>query len=227
MKTLVVMCNGPSLKEVDFDSLSGCDTFGMNGAYRYYYKNDWWPTYFGCFDYVVTDCHTESWRKMIEDESISIEKYFLLRNISNSNKLTTLKITGGLYTFTGDLKSFGNGGNTGANCCQVGMALGYSKIILLGADCNYVEVVEGAKSYFDGKIDRLEMKNTPDKNPNYFFDDYQQKGDKYNFPQSGKFHEPAWNALSQFAKKKGVDIVNCSMQSKLSCFRKSELSKEI
>ena len=32
------------------------------------------------------------------------------------------------------------------------------------------------------------MEKTPDKNPNYWFDDYQQKGDEYNIPDGIKFH---------------------------------------
>ena len=55
--TIVVMGNGPSLKDVDFDMLNKVDTFGLNSAYRAYERMDWWPTYHGCFDYRVTECH--------------------------------------------------------------------------------------------------------------------------------------------------------------------------
>jgi GT2 family glycosyltransferase len=221
--TLVVMCNGPSLREVDFNDLNGYDTFGMNGAYRYYYEHNWWPTYFGCFDFLVTESHKKSYVNMMTDKGIPIKEYFLLSKISNSKKLKTLDINGDLYSFSDRLSTFGNGGNTGSNCCQVGICLGYKRIILLGADCNYKEVVDGASK----KSNYLVMDETPESNPNYFFDSYQRSGDAYNFPQSAKFHMPAWESLARFAESKGVDIVNCSRESKLECFRKADLKDEI
>ena len=41
--TIVIMGNGPSLKDVDFAKLDGFDTFGLNSAYRAYERMDWWP----------------------------------------------------------------------------------------------------------------------------------------------------------------------------------------
>lgn len=215
------MCNGPSLKEIDLESLRGHDIIGMNAAYRYYYKNDFWPKYFGCFDYRVTDNHAEEYKRLIEDSPI--ERVFLLRKVSTSKKLTVLPLHGTIGNFSNNFETFGYGGNTGANCCQVGICLGYKKIILIGADCNYKEVVSGAS--LDGNA--LVMKETPTENPNYFFNDYQKEGDKYNFPQADRFHRPAWQALSIFAKNQNVDIVNCTKGSSLTCFRKSKIDLEI
>ena len=220
-KPLVVMCNGPSLKEIDLDSLRGHDIIGMNAAYRYYYKNDFWPKYFGCFDYRVTNNHEGEYKKLIEDSPI--ERVFLLKKISDSNKLTVLPLNGNIGDFSASFQTFGYGGNTGVNCCQVGVCLGYKKIILIGADCKYKEVVTGAS--LEGNA--LVMKETPSKNPNYFFDDYQREGDKYNFPQANLFHRPAWQALSVFAKSQNVDIVNCTEESSLTCFRKNKIQLEL
>ena len=69
-KTLIVMGNGPSLKEINFKDLSEHDTFGLNAAYRAYRRMDWWPTYHGCFDYRVTDNHREEFIKLIESQKI-------------------------------------------------------------------------------------------------------------------------------------------------------------
>ena len=93
----------------------------------------------------------------------------------------------------------------------------------MGADCNYKEVIEGAKPQGAGLV----MDKTPEGNPNYFFSNYQREGDIYNFPQAEIFHRPAWKALSNFAEKNGIDIVNCSEVSTLECFRKSKLEKEL
>jgi hypothetical protein len=227
-ETLIVMCNGPSLANADFEELRKYNTFGMNGAYRYYYKNNWWPNYFACFDRLVTNNHAPSYVKMINDPEVPIERFFLLLPIVNNPKLTVLPLNGALYTFSTDFKTFSNGGNTGANSCQAGICMGYKKIILLGADCNYVEVVDGAEGFkAGGRWPQLKMVKTPDKNPNYFMSDYQQEGDVYNYPQAAKFHQPGWNSLSDFAFKNDIDIVNCSDISTLTCFRKSTLEKEL
>ena len=74
--TLVVMCNGPSLGTIDFSLLEGFDTFGLNSAYRYYKENDWWPTYFGCFDFVVTRSHMEEFKALCEGDN-QIKRFFL------------------------------------------------------------------------------------------------------------------------------------------------------
>ena len=227
-ETIIVMCNGPSLKEVDFNSLKNFNTFGMNGAYRYYYKHNWWPRYFACFDNIVTKNHAPNYKQMIEDPAVPIERMFLLQEITDHEKLSVLKLSRKRPSFSTSFSSFGNAGNTGANSCQTAICLGYKKIILLGADCNYVEVVDGAEEFkLNGVHPKLVMKKTPDKNPNYFFDDYQQEGDVYNYPQADDFHEPGWNALSVFAKENGIEIVNCSNTSTLTCFRKSNLDKEL
>ncbi|GAG76617.1 unnamed protein product, partial [marine sediment metagenome] len=62
---LVIMGNGPSLKGVDFTLFQQCDTFGLNSAYRTYDKLDFYPTYFGCFDFVVCNHHKDNFAKLV------------------------------------------------------------------------------------------------------------------------------------------------------------------
>ena len=99
------------------------------------------------------------------------------------------------------------------------------KILLIGVECDYVEVVDGARP--TGVHAQVVMDKTPDKNPNYWFDDYQQKGDMFNLPQAEVFHRPAWERLSVKAPEIGVEIINCSSVSKLDCFKKSTLKNEL
>lgn len=226
-KTLVVLANGPSLKGVDMKAIGdrGFDTIGMNAAYRHYYRIGWWPTFFCCFDFKVTENHEDSFKQIIEDPNVSTRKFFFLRNLSDHPKLQVVELHGEqVGDLSNSFETFGFGGNTGVNACQCGICMGYEKIVLLGVDCNYVEVVKGAKRT-KGSV--LYMKKTPRKNPNYFFDDYQQKGDVYNLPAAGTFHQPAWEALAAYTEKVGVEVVNCSPQSTLDCFRKATVEKEL
>ena len=225
-KTIVVMGNGPSLKEVDFDVLSGFDTFGLNSAYRAYKRLGWWPTYHGCFDYVVTDSHKENFINLIDDSPI--QRCFYIKRISDNPKMQFVNLqqygtTNRWNNKEQDFSSFHDNGNSGANASSAAVCMGYNRIILLGVDCNYVEFVDGSKR--EGV--ELVMKETPNKNPNYWFDDYQQEGDRYNVPDGLSFHLPTWNMFAYRAAHAGVEVINCSPITNLRCFKRMELKEAL
>lgn len=227
MKTLIVMGNGPSLKDVDFKDLQGYDTFGLNAAYRAYQRMNWYPTYHGCFDYIVTDSHKENFIDLIE--SGKIQKHFYIRNLSNNQRFQLIKLltyghSNKINSSIDDFNNFNDNGNSGANACSVGICLGYKRIILLGVDCNYTEYVDGAVPYGGGS---LMIAKTPKTNPNYWFDDYQQQGDKYNVPRGQTFHKPTWENFAKAAENIGVEVINCSPISTLECFVKRSLKEVI
>lgn len=232
-ETIVVMANGPSLRDVDFNSFKHLDTFGLNAAYRMYSKMNWWPTYHGCFDYVVCENHRKQYQSLIDDTSNNIKKFFYIKDFNKSPRFQRIKLSGDfnphnpLCKSTSDFDYFHDKGNSGANACQVAICLGYKKIILLGADCNYKEIVDGAEIYKDNGANRLIISETINENPNYWFDDYQQPGDRYNIPNVNVFQKPGWESLASKCKNTDIDIVNCSAVSKLDCFRKSELHLEL
>jgi hypothetical protein len=219
------MGNGPSLADVNFDDLEGYDTFGLNSAYRAYYRMNWWPTYHGCFDYRVTDNHREKFVELID--SGKIKKHFYIRDISNKSNFQHINLleygsTNKMNSSESDFSNFHDNGNSGANACSVAVCLGYKKIVLLGVDCNYVEFVDGSKRDGPGG---LVMEETPDKNPNYWFDDYQQKGDEYNVPAGLSFHMPTWNKFAYRAALENIEVVNCSPISTLRGFRRMDLKE--
>jgi hypothetical protein len=225
-KTLIVIGNGPSLKDVDFSLLDGLDTFGLNSAYRVYEKLNWYPTYHGCFDYVVTDSHRDSFVKLINTGKI--RTHFHIRDLSSKENFQFINLipynsSDKMNSCVDDFGNFHDNGNSGANACSVGVCLGYKKIILLGVDCNYVEFIDGCKK----EGNKLVMDKTPETNPNYWFDDYQQKGDEYNVPHGQGFHKPTWNRFAYRCAQSNIEVVNCSPTSTLRCFRQSSLSEEL
>lgn len=226
-KTLILMGNGPSLADVDFDLLDGYDTFGLNSAYRAYPRLNWWPTYHGCFDYRVTDNHKENFINLIEEGKI--KRHFYIRDLSDNPRFTYINLlpygsTNKTNNKEQDFKQFHDNGNSGANACSVGICLGYKKIILVGVDCNYVEFVDGSKRDGPGG---LVMEKTPDKNPNYWFDDYQQKGDEYNVPDGLSFHMPTWNMMAYRAAHAGIEMINCSPITTLRGFKRMALKEAL
>jgi hypothetical protein len=226
-KTLIIMGNGPSLKDVDFDMLEGFDTFGLNSAYRAYPRLNWWPTYHGCFDYRVTDNHKDKFIDLIN--SGKIKKHFYIRNLSDKENFQHVNLlpfgsTNRMNNKIEDFKNFHDNGNSGANASSVGVCLGYKKIILVGVDCNYVEFVDGSKKDGPGG---LVMEKTPNKNPNYWFDDYQQKGDEYNVPAGLSFHMPTWNLFAYRAAHANIEVINCSPITTLRSFKRMPLGKAL
>lgn len=225
-KTIVLMGNGPSLADVDFSDLDGYDTFGLNAAYRAYERLGWYPTYHGCFDYRVTDNHKSSFIDLIENSPI--KKCFYIRNLSSNESfqfvnLQTYGATNKWNNSQNDFNSFHDNGNSGANACSAAVCMGYTKIILLGVDCNYVEFVDGSERDGAG----LRMKETPKENPNYWFNDYQQAGDEYNVPRGQDFHKPTWNMFAYRAAHAGIEVINCSPISTLRCFKMMTLEEAL
>jgi hypothetical protein len=67
--------------------------------------------------------------------------------------------------------------------------LGYNDLQLIGFDLNYQEFLPETEQLPDGS---LRITKTPEYNPNYFIDDYQQEGDHYNLPNLERVHKPSW-----------------------------------
>jgi len=227
MKPIVIIGNGPSTRGVAFSSFKNIDSFGMNLAYRYYNDIKWWPTYYGSFDEVYYRQHYKEFEKMIEDPDIPIKKYFLLHNCCDHEKLTVVDFDKSeIGKFSTSFDTFGGGGNTGSNCCQAAICMGYDKLILIGIDCNFIEVLDEAEPTSEATHELL-ITRPIGRNSNYFIDDYHRVGERHNKPNAHKYHAPAWESLAEFAKENNVDIVNCSPISTLDCFRKSTLDKEL
>lgn len=239
-KILFILGNGPSLGEImnndkNLELLRQHDTFGLNAAYRIYEKYNFYPTYFGCFDHVVNISHKNNFEDLVL-ASNPIQKFFFIgssdkrqnlfssRVVSNSRFQKINFINRNIESFSRistTFSNFVNMGSSGANAAQVGIVLGYKKIVLLGCDCNYVEKINGVKIVSGSKVELT--KNLSD-NPNYWFPEYQQKGDRFNVPQVDKFQMLSWRNLHRTCPK-NVQIINGSLQSKIPFFSKQEFKK--
>lgn len=233
---LFVLGNGPSLGEImnnpDYlNLLKKRDTFALNSSYRAFKEYNFYPTYFGCFDYIVNESHKQEFEKLVLENN-SIKKFYFIGNIIKKQKMYHPKVYNSprfqkfnfINThnpkFTKNINKFENFGSSGANASQVGLILGYKNIILLGCDCNYVEKVEGVESYDKKKKHKLVLTKNIDNNPNYWFNDYQIKGDKFNLPQTKNIQLKSWENLKKLAPK-NIIIMNGSMISKIPYFPKT------
>jgi hypothetical protein len=224
-KSIVIMCNGPSVRDINLQILEKVDTFGLNYAYKFYYKNDWWPTYHGSYDYLNNRVKASVYSRMTLEKN-PIKRFFYISNISNSERFTQIKLNESQRGWNNSADSFNNFyafGNSGTNACSTAVCMGYNNLILIGADCSQLELYDGVEHV--GGL--CKMSKTPEHNPNYWFDYYFEKGDVFNKPNKDKFHKPWWSIFAEKAIKNNIRVVNCSPTSTLTCFEKSNLEKEL
>ncbi|MEO9971924.1 MAG: hypothetical protein ABJG15_19165 [Hyphomonadaceae bacterium] len=214
--TAFVLGNGPSLRGIDLKNLSGFQTVGLNAAYRYWQTIDWRPTYYACLDEVVGLSHKEAIAELILEGRI---ESFLLRGnliaelgqIAKTHKVLnfdSLRSRQSLLTPPTI--------TTGSHAALWMATMGFEQIVLLGIDGQYKEFVDGAERR-DGI--ELEIVETKAANPNYFFDNYQQAGDRYNIPNPRPgLHVEAWHAAAQQLQSVDVTIFNANDRSEVSIF---------
>jgi hypothetical protein len=233
-KSILLIGNGPSTKKlIEFGLQNlpkGLDTFGMGAAYRYFERVGWWPTYHAWCDIKVVHSHKAAFKRIAENDAIPIKKLFVSLPVSASEKLECVP-----HSSTGDF------------CFRKSMELGYESIYFIGVEGDYVEEIpesrpltpkeyselgfeEAFKIFSQGSKDVAKAEElfrkylriittTPESNPNYFFDDYQQEGDVYSLPRT-QTHVNAWEKTATAARNAGVATFNLSHTSKISDFPK-------
>lgn len=226
--TLVVLGNGPSLRDFDFASLDDFDTIGMNAAYRYWDRIGWYPTYYCCMDKVVILSHKEAILRMIREHKRNGIRKFFLRSIL-ADACPEIRDHPAVVLLEDERPSYSalavKDITTGNFSALFGATLGYKRMLLLGIDCNYVEQISEAKAAGGTK---LEIAATPSQNPNYFFDDYQQSGDVYNIPNvTPGFHAGSWVETEQVLTAMGVQVFNANHKSSLDVFPFADLSDPV
>lgn len=234
-RRLAVIGNGPSLKGFDFRRFEGVSTLGMNAAYRYWREIDWRPTHYACLDDALIDTHLEAIVELLNEGRI--ESFFLsgraleLRpDLADDQRVRFLdefvphwhRVRG--TTFGLQLTdepafrtAFPNLLTTGAYAVRYAIMLGYPEIGLFGVDLVYSDI----PSAENAGGNRLVMTETPDSNPNYFFDGYQRQGDVFHVPNpeshDGELHLESFRAMRDdfLANQIRGRIVNTSPRSRL------------
>lgn len=195
-RRIVVLGNGPSLRGFDLTSLKSVDALGMNAAYRFWERIGWYPAHYVCLDDQLIESHADAIHDMVVTGKV--QTAFLITRIldfhpdlagrdnvfflESFNRTRQGRVAHRGVPFVDALpfrESDPSKVTTGAYAIRYAAHLGYDDIAVLGVDLRYVEVLPEARR---GEGIRLEMVSTPRHNPNYFFDDYQRAGDKFNVP---------------------------------------------
>lgn len=212
----VVLGNGPSLRGFDFRRLARFDVFGMNAAYRYWHEINWFPQYYSCLDLVLGVSHRNAISELIRDsDQLGIRGFLLRQNLIDS--LGEVAISPKVFNFDLLQTRFESWIpepiTTGSHTCAWAAILGYPEIYLLGIDCNYHEILANAE-HREGLVLEI-VADAP--NPNYFFDSYQKKGDKYHIPNPIKdLHLDSWRNVGE--KLPNSRVLNANFASKVDKF---------
>ena len=217
-----ILGNGPSLSKVDLTTLTDMDTVGMNAALRFWHKIGWYPTLYCCLDEVVgMSLRNELIELVAKRKTYGIELFIVRRNLFDW--LDSQGVTDGVICF--DILRDGydilmsNPVTTGSHAMGWAVVTGYHRLLLAGIDGNYVEQVQGSELK-----DNIVMEIVSDgHNPNYFFDEYQQVGDKYLKPNPTEdMHTRSWLRIKRRFPK-DVLVVNCNKSSLVDAFPRVDL----
>lgn len=221
-----VVGNGPSVEKDVLDSIPDGCWIGMNAAYKYWDEKGKYPRYYSCLDPIVVLQHAKEIVRMLDDNII--EEFFLHEAI-----LETYPELKDHPRVTFRDKFIAQNGmipvpllsrykqTTGVLATRFCIERGHQKLCLLGIDCNYVEQISEAVT---GKQYELVVNQDVARNPNYFFDNYQEKNEKYQVPNptvhSGNLHLQSFIALRQdiATSKQPIEITVGTRESLISKF---------
>lgn len=219
-KRALIIGNGPSLRGQNFEEFRSFPAFFMNAAYRFYQELGWYPAYYSCLDLVVGLSHKSAIADLFENRKQYGIKGFLLRG----NLLSELGLShNGEDIFNFDSFAEATTGmdqhpiTTGSHTLAWAVYLGFRHITLHGIDLNYSEELPGQKRT-GNDYELLKTDDSP--NPNYFFDGYQQAGDRFNVPNPRPdMHLEAWRKVAKALEQVGgLTIENANPASAVDCF---------
>ena len=230
--------NGPSLRGFDLTSLSGIDTIGMNAAYRHWDRIGWYPTHYACLDDQLIETHHAQIARLMDEglcERAFLTGEFLLHHPEavNDDRFVFLdQFVPYWFEKRGaqfDLENLSSEAafessqmsklTTGSHAVRYAIWRGYTDIALIGIDLKYIERIPESVA---GDGIKLSITTTPDENPNYFFDDYQRAGDRFNVPNpdahGGELHPASFRVLRDdlVTQDLPVRVVNANPSSELS-----------
>ena len=206
--SILIICNGKSVSQIDWEWLKrqkNLDTFAMNAAYKTFEKLDFYPTYYSNLDNIVIQSHSSKVQQLLSLNKI--KKMYLHSCCSFEGTYQPIKKVFPITKeISDDFSNFNSWMNTGSDSVQISIMMGYKQIYVIGVD-GYVEMIPEAERK-EGIV--LEIKETPKDNPNYWFNEYQEKGERYQLPNAQKAHVPGWNKAKNYCKDNNIKLINLS-----------------
>ena len=205
-KRCFIIATGPSLTELDVQKLKNEYTFGMNSVYLMMEKLGWNTTFYGIQDpYVyekLKDKLLQSKDTQFFVSDLLFNKYKCPDNAIpfSLNYLNHRHTYNKLYTRFSDnvIKEVYDGYTITYSLMQIASYMGFSKIYLIGNDCNYSK--DPTKQHFA---------------------DYGHSDPNADF--TGRRILYAYEVARKFSEENNFEIVNCTRGGALELYRRADL----
>lgn len=189
------------------------DTIAFNRSFVAWDRWGFAPTYYACLDPVGIANNGQEIADLIDHHRHT--SFFLNRTaaafgIEASSRVVLAAVTEG-DQFSVDLTALTDFGNVGASSLQILAALGYRRVAMVGVDGRHLPLTEPTTAPDErGLVMR-------DDNPNYFCAEY-VRGKKQPASLNLEKIFGQWPVVAGACKRLGVDVVNASPGSALTCF---------
>jgi hypothetical protein len=210
-KRCFIIANGPSLKAMDISALKNEITFGMNRIYLLFDQIPFVPTYYVCVNELVL----EEFSKDIQGLPMPKFLNWNRRSLFNQNdpKTNFLRYQLSMHDTFGyhPEKILSSGGTVTFASLQLAYFMGFSEVILIGLDHNYVE---------KGTPNKVEVRQST-QDESHFHPNYFPKGVRWQLPdllRSELAYQSARNAFEQAGRR----ILDATPGGKCQIFEKVE-----
>lgn len=202
----VIVCNGPSLNNMNLDWLKTQTTIGLNKIFLGFHKFGFYPRYFVCVNPTV-----------IAQSSEEIKKINSVKFIGNrgSNDVIEDALTYAINTlqpperFCKDIsKGVREGGTVTYAALQIAYYMGFKRVVIIGMDHNFS---------YEGKPNESRIMQGAD--TNHFIDNYFGYGQSWDNPDLAKSEQSYQIARDIFAAD-GREIIDATLDGKCQIFKK-------
>jgi hypothetical protein len=210
-KKAIILCNGPSLNDVDFNELkmAGIFTIGLNKINLLFNKTDFRPNLIISVNKLVIEQNKDFFNHcdipLILDSSASN----IVKNRSNVNYIHSLPFQ---LRFAGDISgSVCQGYTVTYVALQIAFHLGFTNVAIVGCDHNFVTEGSANMTVTSGKTD-----------PNHFSSEYFSNGMNWQLPDllGSEIH---YKLAREYFEANNRKIVNCTQGGKLEVYPRMDL----
>lgn len=202
----VIVCNGPSLNEMDLSFLENETVIGLNKIYLGFEKFNFYPQYYVAVNEKVLRQSQEHIKKL------DCEKFLSNRatDLYVENENTHILVTDKPYArFCEDIERGLNEGWTVTYAAlQVAYYMGFSEVVIIGMDHRYD---------FVGTANETQVLNGPD--TNHFSEDYFGGGQEWDNPDMVKSEE-SYRVARELYEKAGRRVIDATLDGACDIFVK-------
>ncbi len=206
----VILCNGPSLLETDFELLQDVYTFGLNKINLLFDKKNFKPSFIVAVNRLVMEQNAEFYKQT--PIPLFLDSYGV-KYVGYKKNITYLHSVG-KQSFARDCSgSIFQGGTVTYVALQLAYHMGFREIALVGCDHNFATPGPANKTVVSGETDASHF------DPNYF-----SGGMKWQLPDLVQ-SEIAYTLAREVFEASGGMIVNSTIGGKLEIFPRIALKE--